>query len=104
MKRVLLATFLVLGSNLAMAQKYIVTGQVIDTLSHPLPSATVMLLNPKDSTLVSFFVSDANGVFEMKNVSKGSYQLKVTYVGLKPFVKSITTPAEIEMSTIFLCL
>ena len=76
-----------------MGQKFVVIGQIIDTLSNPLPSATVMLLNAKDSSLVNFAVSDAGGVFEMKNVNKGSYQIKVTFVGLTPFAKTITTPA-----------
>lgn len=92
MKRVLLAFGVVFVSFAGVAQKYSVMGQVIDTLSNPLPSATVMLLNPKDSSLVNFAVSDARGVFEMKNVNKGSYQIKVTFVGLKPFIKPITTP------------
>ena len=36
------------------AQKFIVTGQVLDTLRQGVPSATVMLLQAKDSSLVSF--------------------------------------------------
>ena len=41
-----------------MGQKFVVIGQIIDTLSNALPSATVMLLNAKDSSLVNFAVSD----------------------------------------------
>lgn len=93
MKKLYVLFFLVLVSSLVMGQKFIITGQVSDTLSNPLPSATVMLLNPKDSSLVSFSVSDARGVFEMKNIDKGTYQVKITFVGLTPFVKNITTPA-----------
>lgn len=81
-----------LTASVAMGQKFVITGQVIDTLSNPLPSATVMLLNAKDSTLANFAVSDARGVFEMKNVNKGSYMIKITFVGLTPFVKTMTTP------------
>ena len=93
MKRTLLVFCLAPIASIAVGQKYAVIGQVIDTLSKPLPSATVMLLNSKDSSLVNFAVSDVKGVFEMKNVSKGSYQIKVTFVGLTPFAKTITTPA-----------
>lgn len=80
-------------SFVVAGQKYIITGQVVDTLSNPLPSATVMLLSAQDSSLVSFAVSDGKGVFEMKNVNKGNYQVKITFVGLTPFVRNITTPA-----------
>src|SRR5882672_9671690 len=90
--RILLLLFLIIvfGAS-TFAQKFTITGQVLDTLSSPLPSATVMLLNPKDSSLVNFGVSDARGVFEMKNVSKGPYQLKITFVGFAPLTKTIST-------------
>lgn len=93
MKKFYLLFYLLIVSTFSMAQKYSVMGQVMDTLSNPLPSATVMLLNPKDSTLVNFAVSDARGVFEMKNVSKGDYQIKVTFVGLTPLIKPFVMPA-----------
>lgn len=76
------------------AQKFIVTGQVLDTLKQGVPSATVMLLQAKDSSLVNFAATDARGVFEMRNVSKGNYQVKVTFVGMTPIVRTITTGTE----------
>jgi hypothetical protein len=76
------------------AQKFIVTGQVLDTLKQGVPSATVMLLQAKDSSLVNFAATDTRGVFEMRNVNKGSYQVKVTFVGMTPIVRSITTGTE----------
>lgn len=91
MRRILLFISFSFFWGSAFAQKFSITGQVLDTISNPLPSATVMLLNPKDSSLVNFGVSDARGVFEMKNVSKGSYQVKVTFVGFAPFTKDIST-------------
>ncbi len=90
-KLYLLVLFGILTSTVS-AQKFVVTGQVLDTLAKPIPSATVMLMNPKDSSLVNFGVSDSRGVFEMKNVNKGTYQLKITFVGLAPFGRTITTP------------
>ncbi|MEY3405912.1 MAG: hypothetical protein RL161_1342, partial [Bacteroidota bacterium] len=71
-------------------QKFTVRGQVVDSLAASLPSATVMLLNPKDSSLVNFGVSDPRGFFEMRNVTKGAYQIKVTFVGYGSFQKLFT--------------
>lgn len=94
MKKVLL--LLLMASGLAaQAQKSGITGQVLDSLSGPLPSATVMLLNPKDSSLVNFGVSDARGVFEMKNISKGEYQLKITFVGFAPFSHAVSVTGNV---------
>ncbi|HEX6223702.1 MAG TPA: TonB-dependent receptor [Chryseolinea sp.] len=87
MKQILLA--LVLISNLALAQKFSLQGLVADSAGTWLSSATVMLLNPKDSALVNFTVTNDHGRFEMKNLSRTGYLLKVTFVGYKTFSKEI---------------
>jgi len=76
MKKVL-GMMLVLAAFAAQGQKFSIKGVVTDAESSPLPSTTVMLLNPKDSTLVNFGVSDIKGAFEIKNVNKGEYLLKI---------------------------
>jgi outer membrane receptor protein involved in Fe transport len=85
-----LLLFLLLTVTTSFAQKFTIKGQVTDTLSTAMPSATVMLMNPKDSSLVNFGATDAKGFFEMKNVSKGNYEVKVTFVGFAPAVKDLT--------------
>lgn len=79
-RNLLLAVLLLTGLT-ATAQRFIIHGQALDTLNAGLPSATVMLLNAKDSALVNFGSTDRQGMFELKNVSKGSYHLKITFVG-----------------------
>jgi hypothetical protein len=89
--------------SVSVGQKFSIKGQITDSLSGPLPSSTVMLLNPKDSSLVNFGVSDVKGSFEIKNVSKGEYLLKITFVGYSNYMKRIATPTEagvIEMGRI----
>ncbi len=76
----------------AYAQKFSVRGTVTDTLKAALPSATVMVLNPSDSSLVNFGVTNAAGVFEVKNLARGQYQLKITFVGYQSIVKSFGPP------------
>lgn len=44
----------------------------------------VMLLNPKDSSLVTFTRTDEQGKFEFKNLRNVSYLLKVSYIGYFP--------------------
>jgi hypothetical protein len=91
MKKLLLILFLA-ASTAATAQKFSIKGQLTDTLSSPLPSATVMLLNPKDSSLVNFSVADAQGNFIIKNVSKGEHLFKVTFMGFRPYTQKVVTP------------
>ena len=66
-----------------------IKGSIIDTLNAPLVSATVMLLTPKDSALVSYGRSNEKGSFEFKNIKRGNYLLKITYVGYLPYQKEL---------------
>jgi hypothetical protein len=91
MKKIILVLLVAL-SYTGYAQKFTIQGQLVDTLSRPLPSATVLLLNPRDSSLVNFAVGDVNGKFMIRNVSKGEHLFKVTFIGFRPFTKKIATP------------
>ncbi|MBK7649583.1 MAG: TonB-dependent receptor [Flammeovirgaceae bacterium] len=94
MQKFYYATLLVFASLTTFAQKAIIKGQVTDTLASPLPSSTVMILSLKDSSLVNFGVTDAKGIFEIKNVNKGEYLLKITFVGFAPYLKRIATTVD----------
>src|SRR3954471_15615912 len=91
MKKILLVLLMAMGSA-SIAQKFSIKGQLVDSASNSLPSATVLLLNPKDSSLVNFGVGDAAGNFEIKNVSKGEHLFKVTFIGFRPYTQKIATP------------
>lgn len=91
MKKFYCAILLVFASFVTFAQKATIKGQVTDISASPLPSSTVMILSVKDSSLVNFGVSDAKGIFEIKNVNKGEYLLKITFVGFAPYLKRIAT-------------
>lgn len=75
---------------------------VTDTTTKPLSGATVMLLNPKDSALVNFTRTVETGAVSLKNVKKGTYILKITYVGLVPYDRPITfeNDATVDLGTI----
>lgn len=94
MKRLLLLLSLACIAQLAVAQRYTVKGQIQDEKQTGLPSATVLILQAKDSSLVSFAATDALGNFEIKNVSKGDLLLKVTFLGYLPHFAKIGFPAE----------
>lgn len=61
-----------------------IKGIVADTTGELTAFATVMLLNPKDSTLVNFTRSGNEGEFSFKNVKNSPYLIKVSYVGHLP--------------------
>ncbi|MBA4852170.1 outer membrane beta-barrel protein [Emticicia sp. BO119] len=80
---------LLLFSLPAFAQKITIKGIVTDSAATPLQYATVLLLNPKDSSLVNFGRTNDKGTFELKNLNPTNYLFKITYVGHQPFYKLI---------------
>lgn len=62
-----------------------IKGVATDTFENQLAYATVMLLNPEDSTLANFTRSDDKGYFSFKNIKNRPYIFKITYIGYIPF-------------------
>ncbi|MEJ8801658.1 outer membrane beta-barrel protein [Pontibacter sp. H249] len=91
MKKLLLLVFLII-SHASFAQKYSVKGRVLDNTDAALPAATVLVLQAKDSSLVNFGATDAQGTFEIKGVHKGDYLFKVSFLGFNPYFQKIVFP------------
>ena len=84
----LLASLLLCGCVQLYAQtpnRVTIKGSIQDTVGAEIPFATVMLLNPEDSTLVNFSRSDEKGAFAFKNVRNDPYIFKISYIGFIPF-------------------
>jgi hypothetical protein len=64
--------------------KVTIKSTIRDTSNAEVPFATVMLLAPKDSTLVNFTTSDGSGSFTFNNVRNVPYLLKVSHVSYLP--------------------
>ena len=75
----------------AQNSTYKISGKVVSADEQlPLESATIYLETLKDSTLISYTISDKNGLFflEGKSVFK-QCNLTVSYLGYEPFVTTI---------------
>lgn len=93
MKRYLFLLIITLSvSTTSFAQSNNLTGDVLGDQGAPLISATVVLLNPKDSTLEFFGITNEKGHFEVKTVRSGSYLMQVAYLGYQSFYKNLTIP------------
>jgi len=58
-----------------------VKGVVFDTIARqPVPAATITVLQAKDSSLVTFTMTNNRGEFSLANVPYGDYRLLVTHV------------------------
>ncbi|NND35089.1 MAG: carboxypeptidase regulatory-like domain-containing protein, partial [Saprospiraceae bacterium] len=73
-----LLTFLIFSTSFvtlfAQDEKPVtLTGQVLDSLEGGLATATVVLLNPADSVIVSFAITNGEGTFSLRRVPPGDY-------------------------------
>ena len=66
---------------------------IVQDANGPLPYATVLLLQPSDSSLVRGSVTNDDGIFSIGNVSKGSYLLSAAMVGFEDTYQIIEVPA-----------
>lgn len=73
----------------AVAQSGGVKGAVADKQHKPLAMATVSLLQPSDSTLAYFGITDDHGQFLVKQVPEGTYVIQVAMLGYAPLYKKI---------------
>ncbi|MEA1878208.1 MAG: outer membrane beta-barrel protein [Bacteroidota bacterium] len=60
-----------------------ITGLVVDEEQKPLPSATVVLLNPADSTMEYFGVTNEEGEYYIRNINDGTYLMQYAFVGMQ---------------------
>ncbi len=90
LKNQLLLLLFFLCSYHASAQSYSISGVLQSAKDGTtFPSATVMLLHPKDSTALTGVVTDLEGNFEITKVESGNYILKIQYIGYEPLIKNI---------------
>jgi iron complex outermembrane receptor protein len=75
------------------------TGRVIDaTNNKPIPFATVYLKHLKDSTFFSGGLANDSGVFSIEQLKPGRYELKISFIGYKGYVDTITLkPPDLKM-------
>jgi hypothetical protein len=73
----------------AIAQEYAIKGQIQDPEKNNLTGAVVVGLNPVDSVMLSYAVTDENGKFQMTDVNKGKIRLQITYIGFGTLEKTV---------------
>ena len=89
--RYLVTLFLLVMSVQSSYAQYTVRGSVQDEEQQALLGTTVVLLEPVDSSMVAFAISDAQGHFTIDEVDAGSYVLQLSFVSYS----TLTAPVEV---------
>lgn len=105
MQRLLILTlFSLISSILAFGQQYTIQGKIVDPDKQGLPNTTLLLLRTTDSTMVNYALTDIQGNFQIKNMPRASYLLRVTYIGYATRLVDINPPSgnTLDLGTIML--
>lgn len=101
MKKLVCIAIALLGilSLTANAQTSSIRGKLIDsTGGKPIVDATLSLLQVKDSSLVTYTISTAQGAFEMKITDPGNYRLVISHQTFGEMKKELTiSPGQKEL-------
>ncbi|MBT8232388.1 MAG: TonB-dependent receptor family protein, partial [Bacteroidia bacterium] len=101
MKQFLLLALLFFGT-LVSAQKFSINGSV-EGGGEMLASATVVVLNEKDSTIVSFGLTSKEGKFRIDNLKPLSYLIQITYLGFEQYSQPLVIEdSDIDLKTVTL--
>jgi len=95
--------FLCSLTSFSQLQPFKITGTLIDQDTQlPLESATVYVERAKDSTLVTYTITDQDGFFSVQErVAVKDLKVYISYVGFETFQKDITlTSEEIDLGII----
>jgi hypothetical protein len=98
MKRIFLVLIFHLSCSVLHAQ-FSVSGMVIDSLgSTPLLGVNLLLMEENDTTFLRGTVTDNSGVFEFRNIKRGQYVLRLSYIGYAEVNKKISlTSTDLEL-------
>ena len=85
MRKILMTLLLCVTGLYSMAQSKInVSGTILEEgTEEPVMSATVRILSLPDSSMVGGAATGLDGTYNIKDVKKGKYALKITYIGYK---------------------
>ena len=82
MKKIMMIAICMMMAMAVNAQKYTVSGIIVDQETNEvMTGVSVQIVNAQDGKFVSGAATDANGSFTVKDLEKGKYKVKVSYVG-----------------------
>lgn len=107
MRKLTVLLGLILTAGLLQAQKSngLIRGKLVDsTVQQPIADATLTLLQAADSTLVTFTLSNKDGVFEIRGLVAGNYRLLISHEGFDPGSRMLAitdSKKELDLGTIY---
>jgi hypothetical protein len=80
------------SATFTWSQTHSLSGEVLDEKGKPLSFSSVLLLNPADSTLQFFGITNQQGLFDIKAIRENKYLLQVSFMGYQTLYRNISIP------------
>jgi hypothetical protein len=90
--RLLFFLLMLFSATTMWSQTHSLSGEILDEEGKPLSFASVLLLNPADSTLQFFGITNQQGLFDIKTIKENNYLLQISFMGYQTLYRSITIP------------
>jgi iron complex outermembrane receptor protein len=91
MRNLIAVSAMLILSVLEISAQYSFSGRVIDAQNEPLVGANIVFLESYKGA-----VTDIEGRFEFKNVKRGNYRIKISYIGYKTETYTINVNSDIS--------
>ena len=93
---------LFLFSLLSVSQDYSVAGFLKDINNNPIAFANVILLAPESDSPISGTTTNDSGDFQLTNIKKGTYVLKISFLGFEEYSSKIELENDLHLKAIIL--
>jgi hypothetical protein len=77
-------------------QTYSISGTVKDTANETVAFANILVMQSRDSTVVTGTSSDENGFFKMEDLASDKYIIKTSFIGFKDDFKTLNLTEDID--------
>lgn len=84
-KTCLLILTILSSSTFGVSQQTTLSGIVVDANKEPLVGATIVAINPIDSTMLGFTLANQDGKFKISKLLPGPIDLQITFIGFGTF-------------------
>lgn len=94
--------FIFLFSLLTFSQEYNITGILKDKDNQPISFANVVLMNSDSNLIIEGTTTDDSGNFIFESIKKGTYTLKISFLGFSDYNTTVNLEDNIDLQTIII--
>lgn len=98
--RIFLFLVLCFISYFSNAQELSITGKVVDSNTKAIEFANVTLWTSDSEEFLKGISTDVEGIFNFDNLATGTYILKISFIGYKPFEQILVLKGRLDLKTI----